>query len=107
MYRQCMFIRFIVYIGADFHQERNVILSRAYEYRQPPASVVKGAVANENVTALETSIKLDMTSRFLGLVVVPGQEIMSIEVEEQLDTPGTVGREEVLPASDFFKLGTN
>ena len=91
MHRQCMFIRSIVYIGADLYQERNVILSRAYEYRQPSASVVKGAVANENVAAPETSIKLDMTSRFLGLVVVPGQEIMSIEVEEQLDTSGTSG----------------
>lgn len=30
----------------------------------------------------ETSIKVDMTSRFLGLVVVPGQHITKIEVEE-------------------------
>ena len=63
-------------------QERNVILSRAYEYRQPSASARKDAAANERVTAPGTSIKLDMTSRFLGLVVVPGQEITSIEVEE-------------------------
>jgi len=28
------------------------------------------------------TVKLDMTSRFLGLVVVPGQHIVKIEAEE-------------------------
>lgn len=28
------------------------------------------------------SLKLDMTSRFLGLIVVPGQHIVKIEIEE-------------------------
>jgi hypothetical protein len=28
------------------------------------------------------TVKLDMTSRFLGLVVVPGQHITKVEAEE-------------------------
>ncbi|KAI9674251.1 MAG: hypothetical protein M1829_003798 [Trizodia sp. TS-e1964] len=57
-------------------KDRNIILSRAYEYRCPPIS----SVSVENPIA-------DMTSRFLGLVVIPGQYIIKIEVEEPAQRP--------------------
>ncbi|KAI9706551.1 MAG: hypothetical protein M1836_003558 [Candelina mexicana] len=60
--------------------ERNVILALTHEYRHPSAASVATAAA---ATSSSTSnIKLDMMSRFLGLVVVPGQYITKIEVEE-------------------------
>ncbi|KAI4133062.1 MAG: hypothetical protein LQ347_002314 [Umbilicaria vellea] len=62
--------------------ERNVILSRTYEYRQPSTSALEDAATNQSVAVPRSSIKVDMTSRFLGLVVIPGHEITSIEVEE-------------------------
>lgn len=60
-------------------QDSNVILAHTYEYRQPSAQ----KMAQEAAKASESSkIKLDMTSRYLGLVVVPGQHVTKIEVEE-------------------------
>lgn len=60
--------------------DRNVILSRTYEYRLPapptPLSTSPAQIAGGD------KILLDMTSRYLGLVVVPGQYITKIEVEE-------------------------
>ncbi|CAG8981805.1 hypothetical protein HYALB_00004748 [Hymenoscyphus albidus] len=53
--------------------ERNTILAQTFEYRIPPAP--KNISGDEAVT-------LDMTSRYLGLVVVPGEYITKIEVEE-------------------------
>ncbi len=34
---------------------------------------------------MQKTVKVDMTSRFLGLVVVPGQFITKIELEEYQD----------------------
>lgn len=62
--------------------DRNIILSATYEYRQPSPAAVASQAAT--ATAQELSrFNLDMTSRFLGLVVVPGQHITRIEVEER------------------------
>jgi hypothetical protein len=55
-----------------------VVLAQTYEYRQP--SERQCAEAAE--TAAGPSVKLDLTSRFLGLVVVPGHHIVKIEVEQ-------------------------
>ncbi|KAL2040138.1 hypothetical protein N7G274_007041 [Stereocaulon virgatum] len=60
--------------------ECNVILSQSYEYRPPTPSALKAA-AQANTTSI-ASVKVDMTSRFLGLIVVPGQHIIKIEVED-------------------------
>ncbi|KAI9755448.1 MAG: hypothetical protein M1815_004944 [Lichina confinis] len=61
--------------------DRNVILSATYEYRPPSPAAIASRAAT--ATAQELSrFNLDMTSRFLGLVVVPGQHITRIEVEE-------------------------
>jgi hypothetical protein len=59
--------------GADALQDRNIILSQTFEYRLPPPP--KHIAGEEKVT-------MDMTSRYMGLVVVPGEYIERIEVEE-------------------------
>ncbi|OJJ02444.1 hypothetical protein ASPVEDRAFT_132177 [Aspergillus versicolor CBS 583.65] len=70
--------------------DRNVILANTHEYRHPTPAAVRDAAAALN-TAPESpeesqKLKLNMTSRFIGLVVVPGQHITSIELEE-IQTP--------------------
>ncbi|KAK1832837.1 hypothetical protein QBC39DRAFT_255775 [Podospora conica] len=59
--------------------ESNVVLKNTYEYRHPTPAAPK-QTAEE--TAAAGTVKVDMTSRFLGLVVVPGRHIVKIEVEE-------------------------
>ncbi|PQE24408.1 LSM domain-containing protein [Rutstroemia sp. NJR-2017a BVV2] len=55
----------------------NIILSHTYEYRFPaPPS------AAELSSSSQPAIKKDLTSRYLGLVVVPGEYIRKIELEE-------------------------
>jgi hypothetical protein len=59
---------------ADAHQDRNIILSQTFEYRLPaPPKPIAGG---------EEKVTMDMTSRYMGLVVVPGEYIERIEVEE-------------------------
>ena len=73
-------IRF--YISADnIFQECNIILAKAYEYRQPTPDAVKSAAESSTETSSTETLKVDMTSRFLGLIVVPGQHITKIDME--------------------------
>ncbi|KAK7430237.1 hypothetical protein QQZ08_003212 [Neonectria magnoliae] len=58
--------------------DRNIILANTYEYRQPSSK--QRAEAAEK--AGDNHVTLDMTSRYLGLVVVPGHHIIKMEVEE-------------------------
>lgn len=58
-------------------QDQNVVLANTYEYRQPSPEKVKAAAAASE----SGSVDLDMTSRYLGLVVVPGHHIVKVEVE--------------------------
>ncbi|KAM0440900.1 hypothetical protein ACHAPT_000203 [Fusarium lateritium] len=58
--------------------DKNIVLAHTYEYRQPSSR--QRAEAAEKAGG--ETIKLDMTSRYLGLVVVPGHHIVKIEVEE-------------------------
>jgi N-alpha-acetyltransferase 38, NatC auxiliary subunit len=65
-------------------QDRNIILANTFEYRLPSQTAVQAAAAEtasspDNATG---KFKMDMTSRFIGLVVVPGQHITKIELEE-------------------------
>jgi hypothetical protein len=57
------------------------VLAHTYEYRQPPAKqypdAAEAVVGNEATTRT-----VDLMSRYLGLVVVPGEHIVRIEVEE-------------------------
>ncbi|KAE8149357.1 hypothetical protein BDV25DRAFT_156443 [Aspergillus avenaceus] len=66
---------------------RNIILANTYEYRFPSSSAVQDAATkaenqDSQTTTESQNFKVNMTSRFIGLVVVPGQHIMKIELEE-------------------------
>ncbi|KAI0109161.1 hypothetical protein GGR51DRAFT_512980 [Nemania sp. FL0031] len=61
--------------------DRNVVLSLTYEYRQPSQQKLTEAAAAAASTNSQT-VKADMTSRYLGLVVIPGEHIVKMEVEE-------------------------
>lgn len=76
-----------------------MILANTYEYRYPSPSAVQevasGAsdqVNNDN----PQNVKVNMTSRLIGLVVIPGQHITKIELEE---TPEQAKVREVLQRS--------
>ncbi len=68
--------------AVNVFQECNIILSQSYEYRQPTANAVQAAAESPTGTSSTETLKVDMTSRFLGLIVVPGQYITKIEVED-------------------------
>ncbi|PGH28106.1 hypothetical protein AJ80_00364 [Polytolypa hystricis UAMH7299] len=64
--------------------DRNVILATTHEYRYPTPSAVSkvsNASANQQQTG-DGVVKVDMTNRFIGLVVVPGQHITKVELEK-------------------------
>ncbi|KAK4659387.1 hypothetical protein QC762_109745 [Podospora pseudocomata] len=63
----------------------NLVLQHTYEYRPPPLAQLQSAAAAAAAASSDPQSKkvvMDMTSRYLGLVVVPGQYITKIEVEE-------------------------
>ncbi|KAI8954911.1 hypothetical protein F4801DRAFT_530433 [Xylaria longipes] len=61
--------------------DRNVVLSFTYEYRHPSQQKLAEAAAAAAGTSSGT-VEADMTSRYLGLVVIPGEHIVKMEVEE-------------------------
>ncbi|PSR76107.1 hypothetical protein BD289DRAFT_378898 [Coniella lustricola] len=61
--------------------DRNIVLAYTYEYRQPSAEQL-AAAAEKSIQAGDKTVKLDMTHRYLGLVVVPGEHIVKIEKED-------------------------
>lgn len=60
--------------------ESNVILSNSFEYRMPSKAAEEKAI--EEAAATGKPVKADMTSRFVGLIVVPGHQIVKMELEE-------------------------
>lgn len=60
--------------------ESNVILGNSFEYRMPSKSAEEKALAEVQTTGKPA--KANMTSRFVGLVVVPGHQIVKMELEE-------------------------
>lgn len=60
--------------------ENNIILSTAHEYRMPTEKAQRRA--ETELEAGRGNGRADMTSRFVGLIVVPGKEITKIELEE-------------------------
>lgn len=68
--------------SANKGQECNIILGQSFEYRLPTPKALDAATASVSTM----SLKLDMTSRFLGLIVVPGQHITKIEIEESKES---------------------
>lgn len=63
-------------------QDRNVVLSHTYEYRQPSDEQLAAQAASASAAGSSNKVAVDMTSRYLGLVVVPGQYIVKMELEE-------------------------
>ncbi|OTA64160.1 Sm-like ribonucleo protein [Hypoxylon sp. EC38] len=59
----------------------NVVLSLTYEYRQPSQQKLAEAAAAATSSG-SAKVTADMTSRYLGLVVIPGEHITKMEVEE-------------------------
>ncbi|UPX19943.1 uncharacterized protein EKO05_0010192 [Ascochyta rabiei] len=59
-------------------RDRNIILSLAYEYRAPSAEAIRKAVEESG----SPSASVTWNSRYVGLVVVPGQHVKKIEFEE-------------------------
>ncbi|KAG9199267.1 hypothetical protein G6514_008710 [Epicoccum nigrum] len=59
-------------------KDRNVILSLAYEYRAPSAEAIRKAIGESG----KPSASVPWNSRYVGLVVVPGEHIKKIEFEE-------------------------
>ncbi|KAK6859714.1 N-alpha-acetyltransferase 38-B- NatC auxiliary subunit [Apiospora arundinis] len=57
---------------------RNVVLSLCHEYRQPSQKQLEAAAASSSTG----TVQAEMTSRYLGLVVIPGKHIVKMEAEE-------------------------
>lgn len=66
--------------------ESNVILSNSFEYRMPSHAMEQEALAKGQTTG--QSSRVGMTSRFVGLIVIPGKQIAKMEVEERREWPG-------------------
>lgn len=60
---------------------RNIILANTHEYREPSETALKVA-ADDALSKGKDKVVADMTSRFVGLIVVPGEHIRKIELEE-------------------------
>lgn len=64
-------------------QDRNIILANSFEYRMPTTSAVQAAVNEKGPPegSESTTVKVNMTSRLIGLIVIPGRHITKIELE--------------------------
>ena len=62
----------------DVVQNRNIILALAHEYRAPSAETIRKVVEESG----NPSASVAWNSRYVGLIVVPGQHITKIEFEE-------------------------
>ena len=60
------------------YQDKNIVLANTYEYRKPSQKERTDALAKLS----EDKVTLDMESRYLGLVVVPGEHIVRMELEQ-------------------------
>ncbi|KAE8440527.1 hypothetical protein EG329_007273 [Mollisiaceae sp. DMI_Dod_QoI] len=79
-------------------QDQNIILSQTFEYRLPPTPKSTSTPTNptsssSTSTSVPETITQDLTSRYLGLIVVPGEYITKIEVEEFESQLSTTQRE--------------
>jgi N-alpha-acetyltransferase 38, NatC auxiliary subunit len=77
--KKLQFCRILLTFFSFRKQDQNVILAHTYEYRQPS---IKARMEAAQSAAGTDKVLVDMTSRHLGLVVVPGKYIVKIEVEE-------------------------
>ncbi|KIW98947.1 uncharacterized protein Z519_00610 [Cladophialophora bantiana CBS 173.52] len=65
--------------------DSNIILSNSFEYRMPSRTAAKAAI--EKLKTTGQASRVDMTSRFVGLIVIPGKQIAKVEVEEKREWP--------------------
>ena len=64
-------------------EECNIILAMAYEYRPAPTTSMPSIVEGALPTVQEEETEVVVTSRFMGLIVVPGQHITKIELQHR------------------------
>jgi hypothetical protein len=67
-------------VNVDITQDRNIILALAHEYRAPSTESIRKAVEESG----NPSAMVAWNSRYVGLIVVPGQHITKIEFEESM-----------------------
>ncbi|KAF2113861.1 hypothetical protein BDV96DRAFT_118578 [Lophiotrema nucula] len=67
-------------------KDRNIILALTYEYRAPPLEEIKKVVEASGTS----SATVNWSSRYVGLVVVPGTHVKKIEYEESAYSKGGV-----------------
>jgi hypothetical protein len=79
----------------DTLQDSNVILSNAFEYRAPSRKAEAAAIEQARTTG--ESSKADMTSRFMGLIVIPKHHIVKIELEERRSEPAETASSQEIP----------
>ncbi|KIW61938.1 hypothetical protein PV05_02004 [Exophiala xenobiotica] len=65
--------------------DSNIILSNTFEDRMPSRGSERAAIDKLKISG-QTS-RADMTSRFVGLIVVPGKQIAKLEVEDKREWP--------------------
>ncbi|RKF59930.1 N-alpha-acetyltransferase 38, NatC auxiliary subunit [Erysiphe neolycopersici] len=68
----------------------NIVLAQTYEYRLPLVSK-SGRNSGEEYNTKELT---NLTSRYLGLVVIPGQYIIRIQLEEFISQLSSFKRQE-------------
>ncbi|KAJ5163069.1 uncharacterized protein N7500_004899 [Penicillium coprophilum] len=65
--------------------DRNVILANSFEYRMPTTSAVQAAAEKKESwgegSEAKNTLKVNMTHRLIGLIVIPGRHITKIELE--------------------------
>ncbi|KAL1641473.1 hypothetical protein SLS58_005978 [Diplodia intermedia] len=67
-------------------KDRNIILALTHEYRPPSDAAIRAAIESSG----DPSVQLPLSSRYVGLVVVPGRYITKIECEENQWAPAPV-----------------
>ncbi|KAL1625091.1 hypothetical protein SLS56_007518 [Neofusicoccum ribis] len=67
-------------------KDRNVILSLTHEYRPLSPAAIRAAIRASG----DPSVQQPLSSRYVGLVVVPGRYITKIECEETPWAPAPV-----------------
>ncbi|RPA92525.1 hypothetical protein L873DRAFT_1817404 [Choiromyces venosus 120613-1] len=70
-------------------KDKNLILAQTHEYRYPTGNELRAGVESGEGVVEEGKVKLTLKSRYIGLIVVPGEFIVKIEVEEGEGTMGS------------------
>ncbi|KAF4311469.1 lsm domain-containing protein [Botryosphaeria dothidea] len=75
------------FIGRNLRiHDRNIILALTHEYRPPSDAAIRAAIRSSG----DPAVQLPLSSRYVGLVVVPGRYVTKIEYEESPWAPAPV-----------------